>query len=107
MTNTHDDEDFDDDLDDDEIAPPGNRREAGISEDLLLYIVRALVDSPDDVDVDVDVDRRGGVLLTVSTGPEDAGKVIGRRGRVIKCIRPIIDAAAARDGVAVRVEVEG
>ena len=46
-------------------------------------------------------------LIEVSCAADDAGKVIGRRGRTIKAIRTLARALGARVGCAVDVEVLG
>ena len=48
----------------------------------------------------------GGFRLEVRVGPEDMGRVIGKRGRVANAIRTVVRAAAVRDGVDVDVEFE-
>ena len=47
----------------------------------------------------------GGVLVEVRVHEEDAGKVIGRQGRVIKAIRTLARAVASRTGTPVEVEL--
>ena len=67
------------------------------------YICRSIVSQPDEVSVEVD-DDGDRVELTVTVGPGDTGRVIGRRGRTAQAIRAVVRAAAARDGVEVDVE---
>jgi len=55
----------------------------------LEYIIKALVDSPDEVSINRTVDEMG-VLLTLSVGPADMGKVIGRQGNTAKAIRTLL-----------------
>ena len=71
---------------------------------VLTYLVRSLVDSPDDVIVEEVEGRRGRPTLEVRTGPGDMGRVIGRRGRTAESIRTLVRAAAAKDGVEVDVD---
>jgi uncharacterized protein len=71
--------------------------------DVLEYLVRALVDEPDAVEVDV-ADGRRGVSMSVSVAPGDMGRVIGRRGRNANAIRTLVRAAAVQDGVEVDVD---
>ena len=52
------------------------------------------------------IEQRDRVRLEVRVGPEDMGRVIGKRGRVANAIRTIVRAAAVRDGVEVDVEFE-
>jgi predicted RNA-binding protein YlqC (UPF0109 family) len=83
----------------DAAAPPS----APTAEAVLSYLVRSLVDNPDDVVVEV-VERRRGVTLEVRTAPGDLGRVIGRRGRTAASIRTVVRAAATKDGVEVDVD---
>ncbi len=74
--------------------------------DLVEYLVAALVDNPDAIAIDV-TDGEGTSLIEVHVDPEDVGKVIGRHGRVIKAVRPLARACAARDDLVADVEVIG
>ena len=74
--------------------------------DLVEYLVAALVDNPDAIAIDV-TDGEGTSLIEVHVDPEDVGKVIGRHGRVIKAVRTLARACAARDDLAADVEVIG
>ena len=95
--NVRDDEDFDDDA--------GNRITAATAVSVLDYLAKAIVDEPESVSIDVDEKGRGRVELNLAVAPDDMGKVIGRRGRVIQSIRAVVRAAGERDGVKVDVEV--
>jgi len=70
---------------------------------VLEYVVAALVEDADAVQVDVDDSKRT-LQLEVRVGPDDMGRVIGRRGRVANAIRTLTRAAAARDGVEIDIE---
>ena len=74
--------------------------------DLVEYIVCGLVDDEDAVSLDV-TDGEDGSLIEVSCAEEDAGRVIGRRGRTIKAIRTLARALGQRVGTSVEVEVLG
>ena len=74
--------------------------------DLVEYLVAALVDNPDAIAIDV-TDGEGTSLIEVHVDPEDVGKVIGRHGRVIKAVRTLARACAARDDLVADVEVIG
>lgn len=71
---------------------------------LVETLVAPLVDFPDDLEVTAEEAEDGTILAEIRVNEEDAGKVIGRQGRVIKSIRTLARAAASRDGVAVEVE---
>lgn len=74
--------------------------------DLVEYIVCGLVDDEGAVSLDV-TDGEEGALIEVSCSEEDAGRVIGRKGRTIKAIRTLARALGQRVGTAVEVEVVG
>jgi hypothetical protein len=74
-------------------------------DDLLEYLARSLVDSPDEVSVDSFEEDDGTLVLELHVGDDDAGKVIGRGGRTVAALRTVIKAAAARDGQRVLVDV--
>ncbi len=93
-----------DDVDDGPATDDGNGdSEASTAAAVLDFLVRNLVDNPDDVRVER-VHRSGGVQLEVRVADGDLGRVIGRRGRTASAIRTVTRAAAARDGVDVNVE---
>jgi hypothetical protein len=72
---------------------------------VLDLLVTSLVDDPDAVRIDP-IEQRGRIRLEVRVGPDDMGRVIGKRGRVANAIRTVVRAAAVRDGVEVDVEFE-
>lgn len=71
---------------------------------LVESVVRPLVDFEDDLEI-VAHDEDGVTVIEISVNEEDAGKVIGRQGRVIKSIRTLTRAAASRNGMQVEVEI--
>lgn len=72
--------------------------------ELLTYIVRSLVDKPDEVSV-AERENNGETVFEVRVADGDMGKVIGRQGRVVKEIRVLMKAVAQRKGKKVSVEV--
>jgi predicted RNA-binding protein YlqC (UPF0109 family) len=75
-------------------------------EELVAFIVRSLVDNPDDVTVAA-LESSSGVTYEVTVAPGDVGKVIGRSGRVIQSIRTVVKAIAAKTGERAYVEIIG
>ncbi len=73
-------------------------------EELLAYLARNLVTKPEEVRV-VRSERDGAVLLELHVSPDDVGKVIGRRGRIIRSLRALARAAGQLEGRSVTVEV--
>lgn len=72
--------------------------------DLLVYIVKGLVDNPDAVEVH-EIENGNTVTLELSVASDDMGRVIGRRGRVINAVRSLVQVKAARLGKRVDVEL--
>ncbi len=72
---------------------------------LVETLVVPLVDDPDAVEITSTDTEEGALLVEISVADEDAGKVIGRQGRVIKAIRTLCRAAGSRNGAAVEVEI--
>lgn len=63
--------------------------------ELVEFLVRALVEHPDQVEVE-EFDEDGDLVLEVSVAEEDLGRVIGRGGRIANAIRTVARAAGAR-----------
>jgi predicted RNA-binding protein YlqC (UPF0109 family) len=73
-------------------------------QNLLVLLVRPIVDEPDRVEVEAsETDTR--VDLELRVAPDDIGKVIGRGGRTIRAIRTVVKAASVKDGKRANVEV--
>ena len=65
--------------------------------ELIEYIVKALVDNPEKVEVKEIAGERS-IIYELKVGEGDLGKVIGKEGRTAKAIRTIITAAAMKQG---------
>jgi predicted RNA-binding protein YlqC (UPF0109 family) len=74
-------------------------------EDLLAYLVRTLVDRPEEVSVESFEEEDGTVVLELHVAEDDAGKVIGRGGRTVAALRTVMKAASVRHGHRVLVDV--
>lgn len=68
------------------------------------YIVRAIVNHPDDVSTERTVDERG-VLITLHINPEDMGYVVGRRGQTAQAIRTLLKKIGARNNSRVNLKI--
>ena len=73
--------------------------------DLLEYLARALVDDPEAVCVEQFDEDDGTVVLELSVGEDDYGKVIGRGGRTANALRTVVKAAAVREHRRVLVDI--
>lgn len=75
-----------------------------IVERVVSYVVREIVDNPDQVEVTIIEQGPDEILAEVRTAKGDMGRVIGRRGRVARAIRAVAGAAADEEGVSTDVE---
>src|SRR3954462_8354045 len=71
----------------------------------LEYVVKALVDNPNDVKINRTVDEMG-VLLTLSVHKDDMGKVIGRSGATAKAIRTVLRVVGMKNDARVNLKIE-
>ena len=78
---------------------------ASSDQDFLEYIVKALVDHPDDVNIDRKVDEMG-VLLSLKVNPEDMGQIIGRAGSTARSIRSLVRIVGLKNHARVNLKIE-
>ena len=72
-------------------------------EDLLRYIVEQLISS-DEIEIKQRVTQHS-ITLTLKVPASEAGKVIGRNGRVIRAVRDVLGIVGARERKRVHLEV--
>lgn len=72
---------------------------------LVRSLVTQLVDDPDSVSVSGSESDSAELLVEISVAEGDAGKVIGRRGRIINALRVLARACASQHGLRVDVEL--
>ncbi len=70
----------------------------------LDYVVKALVDNPNDVKIVRTVDEMG-VLMTLEVNPVDMGKVIGRTGNTAKAIRTLLRVVGMKNNARVNLKI--
>jgi predicted RNA-binding protein YlqC (UPF0109 family) len=68
------------------------------------YVVKSIVNHPDDVKVERTVDDRG-VLLTLHINQEDMGYVIGRQGQTARALRILLKTVGAKDDARVNLKI--
>jgi predicted RNA-binding protein YlqC (UPF0109 family) len=73
--------------------------------ELLVYLAQQLVDEPDKVEVEEFDEDDGTLVLELSVGDDDYGKVIGRGGRTAQALRTLVKAAAVKDNRRVLVDI--
>ena len=76
-----------------------------VDQEFLEYLVKSIVDHPDDVKVERKVDEMG-VLLTLKVNPEDMGMLIGRQGSTAKAIRTLLRIVGTRNNARVNLKIE-
>lgn len=73
-------------------------------DELVKYMVKALVENPDEVNI-TQVDRDGATVIEVRVAPGDMGKIIGKQGRIARAIRTVVKAASVGQPKKVIVEI--
>lgn len=73
-------------------------------QEFVEYVVKSIVDHPDDVQVQRVIDEMG-VLLTLTVNPEDMGQVIGRQGATAKSIRTLLRVIGAKNNARVNLKI--
>ena len=72
--------------------------------EFVEYVVRAIVDNPDKVQVSRRVDEMG-VLLELAVDPADMGKIIGKDGRTAKAVRTLLRVLGAQNNARVNLKI--
>lgn len=75
-----------------------------LDQKFLEFVVKALVDRPEDVTSDRTVDEMG-VLLTLKVNPQDLGQVIGRSGQTAKSLRTLLRVVGAKNHARVNLKI--
>ena len=75
-----------------------------MEKELVEFVVKSLVDVPEEVSVNV-IEGEKSTILELKVAQEDVGKVIGKQGRIAKDIRTILSASATRDGRRATLEI--
>jgi hypothetical protein len=74
-------------------------------QEFLEYLVKSIVDHPDDVKVDRKVDEMG-VLLSLKVHAQDMGQVVGRQGATAKSIRSLLRIVGIKNNARVNLKIE-
>lgn len=73
-------------------------------QEFVEFVVKSIVDSPDEVKTDRTVDEMG-VLITLSVSPSDMGKIIGKEGRTAKALRTLLRVLGAKHNARVNLKI--
>jgi predicted RNA-binding protein YlqC (UPF0109 family) len=68
------------------------------------YVVKAIVNNPNDVRTERTVDERG-VLITLYINPADMGYVIGRQGQTARSVRTLLRIVGAKSNARVNLKI--
>jgi len=74
-------------------------------QEFLEYVVKALVDHPDEVKIERRVDEMG-VLLSLKVHPEDMGQIIGKGGATARAIRSLVKIVGLKNHARVNLKIE-
>ena len=77
---------------------------AEIDQQFVEYVVKSLVNHPDDVTTDRNVDEQG-VLITLHVNPEDMGYVIGKEGKTAQALRILLRTVGAKMNLKVHLRI--
>ena len=72
--------------------------------ELIHYIVTALVDHPDEVQVK-ETEQDDTIIVELKVAKGDLGKVIGKQGRTARALRALLSAAAGKINKRSRLEI--
>jgi predicted RNA-binding protein YlqC (UPF0109 family) len=70
----------------------------------LEFVVKALVEKPEDVKINRTVDEMG-VLMTLDVNKDDMGKIIGREGNTAKAIRTLLRVVGMKNNARVNLKI--
>lgn len=73
-------------------------------QEFVEYIVKSIVDHPDQVKVSRNIDELG-VLLSLEIAKEDMGTVIGKNGQTAKAIRTLLRIIGAKNNSRVNLKI--
>jgi len=73
-------------------------------QEFVEYIVKAIVNHPEDVKTERSVDEMG-VLITLKINPEDMGYVIGKQGQTARAIRTLLKIVGAKEKARVNLKI--
>ncbi len=79
--------------------------QANSDKDFLEFLVKSIVDHPDEVVIDRRVDEMG-VLLSLKVNAQDMGQIVGRQGSTAKAIRSLLRIVGIKNNARVNLKIE-
>ena len=74
-----------------------------MEKELVEFVVKSLVDNPDEVSVNK-VEGEKSTILELRVAQDDVGKVIGKQGRIAKAIRTLMKSLGAKEKKRITIE---
>ncbi len=78
--------------------------EHNVDQEFVLYVVKQIVDHPEEVEVERTIDEMG-VLLTLKVSREDMGKIIGKSGQTAKALRILLRIIGSKNNARVNLKI--
>ena len=72
--------------------------------ELVEFIAKSIVNSPDDVAV-TEEENEQGIILKLQVADDDKGRVIGKQGRIAEAMRTLVRVKAAKAGTRATLEI--
>ena len=72
--------------------------------EFVEYVVKQIVESPEEVEVNREVDEMG-VLLTLKVAKDDMGKIIGKSGQTAKALRTLLRIVGSKNDARVNLKI--
>lgn len=76
-----------------------------VDKEFLEYLVKSIVDHPDDVTIERTIDDLG-VLLRLKVHKDDMGQVVGRQGATAKAVRSLLRIVGIKHNARVNLKIE-
>lgn len=76
-----------------------------VDKDFLEFVVKSIVDHPEEVKIERRVDEMG-VLLSLNVNAQDMGQVVGRQGSTAKAIRSLLRIVGIKNNARINLKIE-
>lgn len=89
---------------DDSAAPAGAGVDDGKDVEFIEYVVKHIVENPEEVQIERTVDEMG-VLITLKVSKDDMGKLIGKNGQTAKALRTLLRIIGSKNNARVNLKI--
>lgn len=87
------------------IIKKRNMAKGAVDQEFLEFVIKSVVDHPDDVKINRVVDEMG-VLLTLKVNSADMGQIIGRQGATAKAVRTLLRVIGMKHNARINLKIE-